>query len=110
VAALDRGRLGQAYSLGGQCLTVGEAFNIAARIGGHRSPRITLPTALLRLIASINDPLGGLPGSPANLREIIRSGDGVTYWVSHDKASKELGFEPRSLEQGMADTWRRGSN
>ena len=105
VAALDRGRAGQSYSLGGECLTVREAFAIAARVGGHRPPRMTVPTALLRSIAPINDRLGGLPGFPANLREVIRSGDGVTYWVSHDKATRELGFEPRSLEQGVADMW-----
>jgi dihydroflavonol-4-reductase len=107
VAALDRGRLGEAYLLAGDCRRLGESVAAAARIGGHRRARLAVPTALLRLMALINDPLGGLPGLPANLRETIRSGDGVTYWASHDKATKELGFNPRSLEQGVADTWGR---
>jgi nucleoside-diphosphate-sugar epimerase len=107
VAALDRGRLGEAYLLAGDCRRLGESVAAAARIGGHRPARLTVPTALLRLMALINDPVGGLPGLPANLRETIRSGDGVTYWGSHDKATKELGFNPRSLEQGVADTWGR---
>ena len=42
---------------------------------------------------------------PANLRETISASDGVTYWASHAKATRELGFEPRSLEQGIVDTW-----
>jgi hypothetical protein len=42
---------------------------------------------------------------PANLREIISSGAGVTYWGGRDKASRELGFQPRALAQGIADTW-----
>jgi hypothetical protein len=46
---------------------------------------------------------------PANMREVIRGGDGVTYWGSHDKASRELGFRPRSLEQGIRDTWGSGA-
>jgi nucleoside-diphosphate-sugar epimerase len=105
VAALDRGRIGEAYSLAGDCRRLGESVAVAARIGGHRPPRLSLPTTLLRVVAPINDRLGGLPGFPANLGEAIRAGDDVTYWASHDKATKELGFSPRSLEQGIADTW-----
>lgn len=107
VAAVDRGRLGEAYSLGGECHTMRESVAIAARVGGRNPPRLTVPTALLRLFAPINDRLGGLPGLPDNLSETIRAGEGVTYWASHDKATTDLGFQPRSLEQGVADTWGR---
>ena len=74
-------------------------------LGGRRVPPVELPTALARFAAPLNDALGGLPGMPANLRETISASDGVTYWASHAKATRELGFEPRSLEQGIADTW-----
>jgi len=105
VTALEQGRLGEAYILAGECYRLRDAVAIAARVGGRRPPRMALPTALLRLIAPINDRVGGLPGFPANLGEVIRAGDGVTYWASHNKATIELGFNPRSLEQGIADTW-----
>jgi len=109
VAALDRGRLGEAYSLAGDCRRLAESVAIAARVGGRPPPRLSLPTGLLRLIAPLNDRIGGLPGLPADLGETIRAGDGVTYWASHAKATAELGFHPRSLEKGVADTWgRRG--
>ncbi len=104
VAALDGGRVGEAYSIAGECLRVWEAIAIAARVGGRKPPKRTLPTGLLRLIAPLNDRLGGLPGLPGNIAEIIRSSDGVTYWATHDKAAHELDFHPRSLEQGIADT------
>jgi dihydroflavonol-4-reductase len=107
VAALDRGMIGEAYSLGGPCLRLAESIEIAASVGGKRAPRLRIPTALLRALAPLNDRLGGLPGLPANTRETIDSSAGVTYWVSHDKAARELGFNPRDLEQGIADTWGR---
>lgn len=107
VAALDRGRIGEAYALAGECLRFDAAIAIAARVGGQRPPRFALPTSLARMMAPINDVLGGLPGMPANVSETIRAGAGVTYWASHDKASRELGFAPRNLEQGSADTWGR---
>jgi dihydroflavonol-4-reductase len=105
LAALDRGVMGERYCLAGPNHTMGESIAIAARVGGKRVPPVELPTALARLVAPLNDALGGLPGMPASLRETISAGDGVTYWASHAKATRELGFEPRSLEQGIVDTW-----
>jgi dihydroflavonol-4-reductase len=107
VAALDRGRVGEAYSLGGDCRRMGESVEIAAAIGGRRRPRLTVPTGLLRIAAPLNDALGGLPGMPANLREVISASDGVTYWAGHAKAERDLGFTPRGLPEGIADTWGR---
>ena len=58
-------------------------------------------------MAPINDHVVRMPGAPVDLSEVIRASDGVTYWASHDKATRELGFQPRSLEQGIVDTWGR---
>ncbi len=100
VAALDRGRLGEAYNLPGPTTTLGEALALAAKVGGKPPPRISLPDGLLRLMA----PLGGLVGQP-NLREVIRAASGVTYLGSPAKAKAELGFTARPIEQGFRDTF-----
>lgn len=105
VAALDRGRIGEAYGLGGECRRLGECIAIAAKAGGRRPPPLRVPTALLRLSAPLNDAVGGFPGMPAGLGETIRAAAGVTYWARHDKAAAELGFAPRTLAQGVADTF-----
>ena len=42
---------------------------------------------------------------PKLVEQTIGASDGVTYWASHDKATRELGFAPRTLEQGIVDTW-----
>jgi hypothetical protein len=42
-------------------------------------------------------------GQPPNLRELISSADGVTFWGRHDKAIAKLGYTPRGLEQGLRD-------
>jgi dihydroflavonol-4-reductase len=107
LAATDAGRAGQAYCLAGPNHRMDESVAIAAHAGGHRVPRLVLPTMLARVAAPVNDALGGLPGMPASLRETISASDGVTYWASHAKAERELGFAPRSLWQGVRDTWER---
>jgi dihydroflavonol-4-reductase len=109
VAALDRGQVGQSYVLSGERMRLHEAIAVAARVGGRTPPRLSMPTGLLKLIAPLNDVVGGMPGFPSNLREVIRSGDDVTYWASESKARRDLGFDPRPLEQGIADTWGRGA-
>lgn len=109
VAALDNGRVGESYVLSGDPHRMGASIEIAARLAGRRPPRLVLPTTILRLAAPLNDRLGGLPGFPANLRETIDAAEGVTYWAKHDKATAELGFKPRSLEQGIVDTWGPGT-
>jgi hypothetical protein len=43
-------------------------------------------------------------GQPPNMRELISSGDGVTFWAKQDKAVRELGFAPRGLETGLRQT------
>lgn len=100
VAALDRGRPGESYVLSGPRARLSEAIETAARLGGRTPPPLRLPTAALRLIA----PLGRVIGRP-NLREIVTSGAGVTYWASAEKAERELDFQPRSLEDGLRDTY-----
>jgi dihydroflavonol-4-reductase len=105
VAALDRGRIGEWYALAGDPRRLGDAVALGARLGGHKLPRMGMPTRVLRMVAPINDRLGGLPGMPANMAEVLSASDGVTYWAGHDKATAELGFNPRNLEQGIVDTW-----
>jgi len=105
VAALDRGKPGEMYILTGDPRRLSESVALAARLGGKRLPMLNMPTALLRMSAPLNDRLGGLPGMPSNLAEVISASDGVTYWASHEKATRNLGFQPRSLEQGIRDTW-----
>lgn len=104
IAALDSGRVGQAYVVAGEPSTLEAAATLAARLGGHARRRITVPTGLLRAIAPLNDRLGGLPGMPANLHETIVAAQ-ASFLASHDKAARELAFSPRSLEQGIVDTF-----
>jgi len=100
VAALDRGRAGESYVLSGPSTTLGGAAALAARLNGKRLTPIRVPTGLLRLMA----PVGFLVGQ-ANLREVVAAADGVTYFGSSAKAEAELGFQARSIEQGLRDTF-----
>ena len=63
-----------------------------------------MPTRALKVLTPAGPLVGKLMGQPPNLRELISSADGVTFWAKQDKAMAELGYSPRGLETGMRET------
>jgi nucleoside-diphosphate-sugar epimerase len=102
--ALDAGTPGEAYVLGGQIGTMRDLIETAARVSGRRPPRFVLPSWLVKATAPLGPLVAPPLGFPPNLREAIRSTEGVTFWGTHAKAERELGYRPRTLEDGMRDT------
>ncbi len=102
--ALDAGRPGEAYVLGGEITTLGQIVATAARVAGRRPPRLTLPAALVRAIAPLGPIVGPPLGFAPNMRELLSTSDGVTFWATDAKARAELGYAPRDLETGLRDT------
>lgn len=99
--ALDRGEVGEAYVLSGPATTVREAIGVVAAQTGRKAPKHGLPTPLMKALIPIGPLVGKAMGQPPNLRELISSADGVTFWASHEKATRELGYQPRGLEEGL---------
>jgi dihydroflavonol-4-reductase len=108
VAALDRGRIGEAYFLGGQNTRLRDMLATAARVGGKRLPRFELPVPIMRLGARLPPGIARSMGFPDDLGEIVRAGLGVTYWGSSAKAATELGYAPRDLASGLRATFDGG--
>ncbi len=105
IRALDRGVIGRAYVLGGPNIRLVEAMAIAARAGGHALPRLRVPDWSLRLGAALLPNAGAMFGLAPNLREIVSSSIGVTYWASSARAAAELGYTTRNLAAGFADAF-----
>ena len=91
VHLLDRGRAGQAYVLGGELARLRDAVRVMAALAGKPAPRFEVPPSLLRLAARLRP----------DVAEVVRSADGVTFWASDAKARAELGWDPRSLRDGL---------
>ena len=108
VAALDRGRIGESYFLGGQNMRLRDAMAMAARLGGRMLPRLEIPTFFVRLGARAPAPLARAAGFPDDLSEVLRSALGVTFWGSSAKAATELGYAPRDLASGLRATFDAG--
>src|SRR6185503_4702900 len=104
VLALDQGKAGESYVLGGQITTMRELIDTLARVSGRKAPKRALPTSLMKAMTPLGPVVGKVMNQGPNLRELISSADNVTFWARHDKAMADLGYSPRGLEQGLRDT------
>ncbi len=103
--ALDRGKVGESYILGDQITTMSGLMETLAGVLGKKPPRFTIPNGMLRALRPVGPVVGKLMGQPPNLRELVSSADGVTFWGQSDKARDELGYMPRGLEEGLRETF-----
>ncbi len=102
ILALDKGKPGEAYVLSGPVTTVREAIGVVAAETGKKAPKHAMPIGLMKALTPIGPLVGKVMGQPPNLRELISSADGVTFWATHDKATRELGYQPRGLRRASA--------
>ena len=100
--AWEHGRRGERYLLGGEDVTLGEAFSLVARAAGRRPPRLGVPYGVARAAAAV-----GL----LNRHEIALAR--LPMWFSSEKARSELGYEPGSIEdaarRAVAEVLARGA-
>jgi len=102
--ALDKGSPGETYVLSGPVTTMRDAIETVAGLTGRKAPKHSLPTPLMKALIPVGPLVGKMMGQPPNLRELVSSADGVTFWASHEKASRELGYAPRGMEEGLRQT------
>ncbi len=106
ILAMDAAAAGQTYIIGGPQATLLEAMRLAARVAGKRAP-IGIPAGGMRAMAPVSGLLGRVLPLPAEYTpEGLRVIAGPTYIGSNAKARRELGYDPRPLEVGWAETVR----
>lgn len=101
VLALERGRVGERYILGGDNLSLRELLGEIAGLTGRRAPRVQLPVAPLFPLARAAEAVARITG-----REPFLTTDGLKMscnrmHFSSAKAQRELGYAPRAHQHGL---------
>lgn len=103
--AMERGKPGRSYFLCGPVYSLEEALTIAEEITGIPPPRLRASPGVLRAMAAVVGLAEKMvPVSPAYSAESLRVLAGVTYIGSNERARRELGWMPRPLREGLAET------
>jgi dihydroflavonol-4-reductase len=101
--ALEKGRIGESYILGGQDATLEQMLGVITPLVGRRPPRLRVPRAPLYPLAYVAEAVARLSG-----KEPFITVDGLKMskhkmFFSSAKAERELGYRARPYELAIAD-------
>lgn len=103
--AYEHGDPGEQYLLSGEPATFEEFFETLSRQTGIPAPRFEIPDWLVDAVEPLLTRAAPLVGKSGDeIREMLAMGRDVTRFFSGDKAREELGWQSRSLEEGLSDT------
>lgn len=102
VAALEKGRSGERYILGGENLTLKQILDKLAAITGLPSPRVRLPYAVALASGVVDTVVTGvvLRREPRVTLDAVRMGRKKMF-VSSAKAERELGWKAVSVDAAL---------
>jgi farnesol dehydrogenase len=103
-AALEHAPTGGRYVLGGENVSLGDFYATVERLSGVPVPKRWLPRGLAKamgwLMRAWSQLFGGTPKLTPDLVEVCHH----DWAYRSDTAARTLGYQPRSLAQGMAET------
>jgi dihydroflavonol-4-reductase len=106
VNAAERAPRGSRYLLGNKWASMGEIARLVCKAAGRPAPRLTCPYAVARISAPLSSFFSLLFA-----KEPLFTGYSLTALrgnrlISHQRAERELGYQPRHLDETIRDTWR----
>ena len=102
--AYEKGRAGERYILGGENLTFAEFITRTNKLIGREPPKIYLPDWLMGAAAA-GIKLASLCGVKLHITpEIVRQTARWYLFVDSSKAKRELGYQPRFVDNAIAQT------
>jgi len=112
VAALEKGKSGERYILGGENLTLKQILDKLGAISGLPSPNVKLPYFVAYLAGAVDETVSGrmLGREPRATIETVRMGK-KKMWASSSKAERELGWNtlPADAALRRAVEWFRAN-
>jgi farnesol dehydrogenase len=111
VLALEKGRAGDRYVLGGENATLERLFALVQEIAGARPPRLRIPYRLASIVGWLQWIWAETTGQPPQLTQGEVGVFREEWACDSSKAERELGYRSRSLAEGLRRTidWLRST-
>jgi nucleoside-diphosphate-sugar epimerase len=105
ILGMEKGKVGESYIIAGPTHSLAGALQLAEKITGVPPSRFRVSPGMLKATAGIMGVVEKVMSVPEDFSaEYLRVSAGVTYIGSNTKARRELGYNPRPLEEGLAQT------
>jgi len=101
--ALEKGRVGENYILGGEDVRLKDMLGVIAPLVGRKPPRIRLPRGPLYPLAFGAEAMARLTGKEPFLTADALKMSKYHMFFSSGKAQRELGFSARPWQQAIED-------
>jgi dihydroflavonol-4-reductase len=101
--ALERGRTGENYILGGMDVTLAQMLADIAALAGRRAPKVKLPRGPLFPLAFAAEAAARLTGKEPFLTADALRMSRYQMYFSSAKAERELGYAARPYREGLRD-------
>ena len=106
LAALDRGKIGERYILGGQNVQFSEMLGVIANLIGRRPPRVRLPRSAIVPLALAAETVARFTGrEPFVTMDALRMSKYRMFFTTA-KAERDLGFTARPFTDALTDAIR----
>ena len=101
--ALDKGKVGERYILGGEDMSLKEILHKICEFGNRKPPRISIPHNLIMPFASLSELWAGKSGvEPLITVDGIKMSKKYMYFSSK-KAKEKLGYKSRPASEAISD-------
>ena len=112
ILAAEKGKTGETYILSGQRLTITELMSILEDLTGIPAPKHKLPQWLAYAVAFVTPVYYKLSGNKPIFTTYSLKTVNSNSFISHKKASEELGFSPRPIRETIEDNieWFKENN
>ncbi|HEY90248.1 MAG TPA: NAD-dependent epimerase/dehydratase family protein [Dehalococcoidia bacterium] len=104
ICACNKAEKGEKYILGGHWITLKEIARYVSQVTGRKPPGLVMPMWTAKAVAPFAAASARISGkrplfTPISMKELESN-----RTISHIKASSDLDYEPRSLQNTIADT------
>lgn len=106
LAAIERGRSGERYILGGANVTYLELWQKMAAVVGKRGPKRKLPNWIARTAGVFGDAAAKLMRKEPVVNSGATTMGQLNHFYSSEKAANELGYRIGSLDDAVEAEWR----
>ncbi|MBC8390485.1 MAG: SDR family oxidoreductase [Actinobacteria bacterium] len=104
ILAAERGKAGENYILSGERVTMDEIMSMLEEITGVEASRSRVPIWMAKIAGVFTPIYYKLTNTTPRFTGYSISTLQSNSYISHEKASKELGYSPRTVRQSIKDT------